>query len=202
LWCYTQGCRAVLVSKDKLETSFITLLGALQPTIKYLNQQSEIAAKQQAVRGESIKQESRALNMRLAEQKRLNSEAIKSKLLGKLEEKDFEDVKENISEEVSKIEAALSALESERRTLEQMSQQSKLENISFVATWRNAAIEGKIELQKTLFPGGLFWSHESGFLNRKNKWLMEGFLQLFEQASNSQQDLHDFIVMFGGPTRI
>jgi len=199
LWCYKKGCRAVLVSKGKLEVSFITLLGALQPTIEYLNQQSEIAAKQQEVRGESIQQESRALKMRLADQNRLNSKAIKAKLLGELSPEDFEALKENISEETTKIEAALSALDSERKALEEMSKQSKLENISLVATWRNAAIEGKIELQKTLFPGGLFWSHENGFLNRKNKWLMESFLQFFEQVSNSQEELHNFAVRFGVP---
>jgi hypothetical protein len=56
LWCYAKGCRAVLASKDKLETSFVTLLGALQPPVEYLNQQSEMAAKQQEVRGDSVQQ--------------------------------------------------------------------------------------------------------------------------------------------------
>ena len=45
-WCYTKGCRAVLVSRDELETKFIALLGMCQPTIEYLNRLPEIAAKE------------------------------------------------------------------------------------------------------------------------------------------------------------
>jgi hypothetical protein len=115
LWCYTKGCRSVLVSKDQLETSFLTLLGALQPTVEYLNQLPAVAAKQQEVRGESIRQESRALNLTMAEQKRLNSQAIRAKLIGELSSEDFEALKQNITDETKKIEIALSALESERK---------------------------------------------------------------------------------------
>jgi hypothetical protein len=61
LWCYAKGCRSVLVQKAQLETSFLTLLGALQPTVEYLNQLSDVAAKQHEVRGERIRQEVRAL---------------------------------------------------------------------------------------------------------------------------------------------
>jgi GTPase involved in cell partitioning and DNA repair len=141
----------VLVPKAQLETSFLTLLGALQPTVEYLNQLSDVAAKQQEVRGESIRQELRALNIQMADQKRLNSQAIKAKLNGELSPEDFETVKENIREETKKIETALSALESERKTMEEVSRQSKLENISLVNTWRDAAVEGKIELEKLCF---------------------------------------------------
>jgi conjugative relaxase-like TrwC/TraI family protein len=151
---------------------------------------------------ESIRQELRALNIKMADQKRLNSQAIKAKLNGELSPEDFEALKENIREETKKIETALSALESERKTMDEVSRQSKLENISLVNTWRDAAVEGKIELQETLFPEGLYWSHESGFLNRKNKWLLESFLQFFEQVSHSQEDVHNFAVRFGVPDGI
>jgi hypothetical protein len=87
----------------------------------------------------------------MADQKRLNSQAIKAKLTGELAPEDFEAVKESIAEETKKIQTALSVLESERKTLEEVSRQSKLEIISLVNTWRNATLEGKIELQKTLF---------------------------------------------------
>jgi hypothetical protein len=66
-------------------------------------------------------------------------------------------------QETQNIEAALSALEHEKKTLEELSQQAKLEHVSFVATWRTAGIQGKLELQKALFPSGLVWSHETGF---------------------------------------
>jgi len=59
-----------------------------------------------------------------------------------------------------------------------------LENYSFVATWRTADIQVKLELQKALFPDGLAWSHETGFLNRKNRWLMEGVQQIFQSLTD------------------
>lgn len=40
---------------------------------------------------------------------------------------------------------------------------------AFVNAWRNAGIRDKHELQKTLFPDGLVWSHEMGYLNHQNK---------------------------------
>jgi hypothetical protein len=46
----------------------------------------------------------------------LNSEAIKAKLKGELLAEDFDALKVNITEEIARIEAALSALESERST--------------------------------------------------------------------------------------
>jgi site-specific DNA recombinase len=180
LWCYTKGCRHVLVSREQLEAQFLSVLGMCQPTIEFLNRLPEVAAKQWEGRAEHIRQESRALNIHLSEQRRLNSQAIKAKLTGDLSAEDFETLKQNITEETGKIESELNALEYERKTLEEMSQQAKLENISFVATWRTAGIQGKLELQKALFPAGLVWGHETGFLNRKNEWLMDGLQQIFK----------------------
>jgi site-specific DNA recombinase len=204
-WCYTKGCRSVFVPKGELEQHFIRLLAMHQPTIEYLNMLPDIAAKQWKVREERIKQDSRALNIRLAEQTRLNSQAIKAKLTGELASEDFDALKVNIADEKQKIESALSALESERKTLEQMSKQAKLEKISFVATWVNAGIQGKLELQKALFPDGLVWNHEMGFLNRKNKSLMQGLKEFFDQHFQSlpnpnesaSESLDRFIVKFG-----
>lgn len=209
-WCYQKGCRSVFVPKEELENHFIRLLATHEPTIEYLNLLPEIAAKTWEVREERIKQDSRALNIRLAEQTRLNSQAIKAKLTGELASEDFDSLKANIAEEKQKIENALSALESERKTLEQMSKQAKLEKISFVATWRNAGIQGKLELQKALFPDGLVWGHEMGFLNRKNKSLMQGLKDFFDEYLQSlpnpnesvSEGIDRFIVKFGVPDGI
>jgi site-specific DNA recombinase len=209
-WCYRKGCRSVFVPKEELENHFIRLLASHEPTIEYLNLLPEIAAKTWEIREERIKQDSRALSIRLAEQTRLNSQAIKAKVTGELASEDFDALKANIAEEKQKIESALSALESERKTLQQMSKQAKLEKISFVATWRNAGIQGKLELQKALFPDGLVWSHETGFLNRKNKSLMQGlndffdeYLQSLPNANESMSERIDrFIVKFGVPDGI
>jgi hypothetical protein len=63
----------------------------------------------------------------------LNSQAIKAKLTGELEQEDFDALKVNIAEETKQIETALTALESERRTLEQMSKQAKLQKIRMLS---------------------------------------------------------------------
>jgi DNA invertase Pin-like site-specific DNA recombinase len=202
LWCYTKGCRDVLVSKTELERQFVSVLGMCQPTIDYLNQLPKIAEKQWEVRNEDIRQESRALSIRLSEQKRLNSQAIRAKLTGELSAEDFEELKQNITEERERIETELNALEQERKTLAEMSQQTKLENISFVATWRIAGIQGRLELQKALFPAGLVWNHETGFLNRKNEWLMEGLRQIFQSLTDPKIAAQRFIVRFGVPDGI
>jgi hypothetical protein len=202
LWCYTKGCRAVLVAGGELENNFVHLLAILQPTLEYLNRLPEIAARQWEVRKGAIKQESRTLNLRLTEQKRLNSEAIKAKLQGELSEEDFQSLKSEIVDESRKIEDALKSLESERKTLEEMTQQTKLEKVSFVNTWRNAGIQGKQELQKALFPDGLVWSHEMGFLNHQNKWLIEDLMPIFQEFSRSPMSLEHFDVKFGVPDGI
>ena len=183
----------MLVSNPQLEAQFVSVLGMCQPTIEYLNRLTELAAKHWEPRSEHIQQESRALNIRLSAQKRLNSQAIKAKLTGDLSPEDFETLKQNIKEETDKIESELNALEYERKTLEEMSQQAKLENVSFVATWRTAGIQGKLELQRALFPAGLVWSHETGFLNRKNEWLMEGLQEIFQGLTDPQVATQRFL---------
>ena len=202
LWCYTKGCRDVLVSKEQLDAQFLSVLGMCQPTIEYLNRLPEIAVKQWEGRAEHIRQESRALNIRLSEQRRLNSQAIKAKLTGDLSAEDFGTLKQSVMEETTKIECELNALEHERKTFEEMSQQAKLENISFVATWSTVGIQGKLELQKAIFPAGLVWSHETGFLNRKNEWLMDGLQQVFQCLADPKIAAQDFIVKFGVPDGI
>ena len=201
-WCYTKGCRAVLVSKDGLESNFIALLGMCQPTIAYLNRLPEIAAKEWQAREEHMGRDSRALTIRLNEQKRLNSQAIKSKLTGELSAEDFEALKQDIAEKTKEIQAELTRLERERKTLEDLKQQQKLENYSFGETWRTAGIQVKLELQKALFPAGLVWSHETGFLNRKNKWLMSGLQQIFQSLTDPQEAARQMIVKFGVPDGI
>lgn len=201
-WCYTKNCRAVLVSKDGLETHFITLLGMCQPTIEYLNRLPEIAAKEWQAREEHIGRDSRALAVRLNEQKCSNSQAIKAKLTGELSAGDFEALKQDIAEKTEEIQCELTRLEQEKKTLEELKQQQKLENYSFVETWRTAGIQVKLELQKALFPAGLVWSHETGFLNRKNNWLMEGLGQILQQLADPQEAARQMIVRFGVPDGI
>jgi hypothetical protein len=79
-----------------------------------------IAKEMWAKRQERAKQDARALTIKLQEQKHLNSEAIKAKLKGELLAEDFDALKENIKQEIARIEDAITALESERSTMEEL----------------------------------------------------------------------------------
>jgi hypothetical protein len=57
----------------------------------------------------------------------------------------------------------------------------------------------KFELQKALFPDGLVWSHETGFLNRKNRRLMEGLGEIFQELPDPQLAVQRLIDKFGVP---
>lgn len=81
-WCYQKGCRAVFVPAAELEGAFVMWLGQYEPTTEYLALLPELAKEMWAKRQERAKQDSRALSIRLQEQKHLNSQAIKAKLKG------------------------------------------------------------------------------------------------------------------------
>jgi hypothetical protein len=126
-----------------------------------------------AKRQERAKQDSRALNIRFQEQKHLNSQAIKAKLKGELSEEDFASLKQNITEETALIEQQLTALESERSTMEELITQTQRELIDLPAAWKRAGLSERRELCEMLFPSGLVWGHEWGFLNSKNTSIMQ-----------------------------
>jgi len=140
--------------------------------------------------------------MRLNEQKRLDSDGIKANLRGKLSNENFQTLQNEIKDECRKIEDALKALEYERKSLLEAAQQTKLPNVNFVQTWRSTEVQGKIELQKAPFPDGLVWSHEMGYFDRQNKWLIEDLLPIFQEFSQKPMSLEKFFVKFGVPDGI
>jgi hypothetical protein len=103
-WCYTKGCRDVLVSKEELEKHFVRLLSEYQPTIRSLERLPEIAKRQWAQREARIRQDSKALKIRLEEIRRLNSAAIKAKLTGELTAEDFDSLKATNTTDAAGIE--------------------------------------------------------------------------------------------------
>jgi len=177
-WCYQKGCRAVFVPAAQLEDAFVGWIGQYEPTVEYLALLPALAKEVWAKRQERAKQDSRALNIRLQEQKHLNSEAIKAKaikakLKGELSTEDFAAFKENTNEEIARIENALTALESERSTMEELIAQTQRELIDLPAAWKQAGLSERRELCEMLFPNGLVWGHEWGFLNSKNTSIMQ-----------------------------
>jgi hypothetical protein len=151
------------------------VLATYEPTVEYLALLPELAKEVWSKRQDRAKQNSRALNIRLQEQKHLNSQAIKAKLKGELSEEDFADLKQNITEETAGIENALNALESERSTMEELIAQTQRELIDLPAAWKQAGLSERRELWlcEMLFPNGLVWGHEWGFLNSKNTSIMQ-----------------------------
>ena len=190
-WCYTPGCRSVFVPAAELEKAFVGWLGQYEPTVEYLALLPQIAKEVWAKRQERAKQNSRALTIRLKEQRHLNSEAIKAKLKGELMAEDFDALKVNIAEEIERIEAAITALESERSTMEELIAQTQRELIDLPAAWAKAGLSERRELCSKVFPDGLAWFHSMGFLNSQNT-------SVIQDICASLDDVHDD-VKFGVP---
>jgi hypothetical protein len=165
-----------------------------QPTVELLAQLPEIAKQVWKVREERVRQDSRALTIRLQDQKRLNSQAIKAKLMGELAEEDFAALKQNISEETALIEKQLTALESERSTMEELVAQTEHELVDLAGAWKKAGLSQRRELCQMLFPDGLVWSQSWGFLNPKNRTIMQDLCDFYEDTVSGVKD--------GGPSRI
>jgi hypothetical protein len=168
-WCYQKGCRDVFVPSDHLEHQFVCLLAMHHPTVELRERLPDIARKHWQTREERTRQESRALNIRLQDQKRLNSSAIKAKLRGELSAEDFDSLKASMAEDTTIIEQQLGALESERSTMEELLAQTERELIDLVAGWNKGGVNERRELCTSLFPDGLVWSHQWGFLNPQNE---------------------------------
>jgi DNA invertase Pin-like site-specific DNA recombinase len=201
-WCYQKGCRAVLVSKEELEQRFVDLLAIHQPTIQLLERLPEIARKLWAERQKSLDEEHTALKRRHDEIHRLNSLAVKAKLTGELCAEDFDSLKQSNAKEISEIKHQISSLESQKNVMQELIGQSQRELVDLVGAWKKAGITTKKELQSALFPDGLAWCHEFGFLNSKNVSLIQAlglFNQTFEEA---QANLSKFLVQVGVPDGI
>ena len=190
-WCYKPGCRSVFISAEKLEANFVDLLDTYHPTVEYLALLPEVAREVWKAREERAKQDSRALTIRLQEQKYLNSEAIKAKLKGDLSGEDFDALKQNITEETALIQRQITALESERSTMEELIAQTQRELVDLPTAWKVGGLNQRRELCEMLFPKGLVWSQSWGILNPKNTSIMQDIVA-------SQLDDSDH-VKFGVP---
>ena len=163
----------MFVPAAQLEEAFVGWIGQYEPTVEYLALLPDLAKEVWAKRQERAKQDSRALKIRRQEQDHLNSQAIKAKLKGELSAEDFADLKQSITEEKALIEKQLTALESERSTMEELIAQTQRELIDLPAAWRKGGLSERRELCEMLFPSGLVWGHEWGFLNSKNTSIMQ-----------------------------
>jgi hypothetical protein len=112
---------------------------------------------------------------------------------------DFASLKATNATDSADIEKQITALESEKNMMGELIEQSRQELIDLVRAWSKTGITGRVELQKALFPDGLVWSHESGFLNSENTRLMDDWREYFQSLGDSRADLNNFLVLFGVP---
>ena len=57
--------------------------------------------------------------------------------------------------------------------MEELITQTRRELIDLPAAWKRAGLGERRELCEMLFPSGLVWGHEWGFLNSKNKSIVQ-----------------------------
>ena len=134
-WCYNAKCKAVGISCDDLHRQFTGLLSLLAPTAELLAQLPERIAERLSVRRERIAADARRLNGRLAEIRTLNQRAIAAMLKNEISADDYDSFKKANAEEVSRIEAELTALDSERGTMEEMLKQAMAQAVDLVGAW-------------------------------------------------------------------
>jgi hypothetical protein len=101
-----------------------------------------------------------------------------------MSDEDFQTVKQSVTDEMSKIETEIKALDSEKSSMEDLVKQTNTQVLNFVEAWRKAGIKQKQELQWALFPEGLTYSHEKRFFEPSNVSLMQALNELFDRENN------------------
>jgi DNA invertase Pin-like site-specific DNA recombinase len=172
-WCWTKGCRAVTVRAERLEGSFRTLLGIIQPEAHLLASLPTLAARSWEQRKERIATDAKSLARRLQDQTTLNERAIKAKLMGELTADDFTVMKASITAETQQIQAQIAALDSESSSMTALMQQTDEAVINFKKSWDAAVPTRKREIQSALFPDGLAYDPESFYFCPSNPSLLQ-----------------------------
>ena len=189
-FCEEKGCRAVKGRKEVIESSWIGLLGMMEPTEDLLRRAPELAAKGWELRREHHENELRQLNTRLAAQQAMNMKAIEARVQGIISDEDFSKIKQSIQTDLEHIQEGLRALDKEHATMKELIENTnyKLQNLSF--WWQAAGLQDRIELQFSLWPEGLRWTPSNFFLNTSNH-------SLYQQVEEMMRDL----VVHGGRSR-
>jgi hypothetical protein len=183
-WCWTARCRAVGVSRDKLEGQFTNLLSRMQPSAEALAQLPERVAAHWQERKARIAANAKSLQNRLADQRTLNQKAIIAKLNGTLSADDFDSIKKSITDEIARIEAEIKALDSESSTMEDLLKQAQAQAVDLVGGWERANLNQRQELARSLFPEGLVFGHERGFFEPANTVIHQMLWRFVEGIRN------------------
>ncbi len=155
-----------------------------------VNQVAEAAAAAWQHRKVRAEEEQRQLNTRLIEQHALNKQTIEARVKGKISDEDFSTMKAAIAAEVASIEQGLKRLEDERTGMQELIKNTEVRLSNLARWWQDANLQDRVELQFSLWPDGLSWSHERMFLNTANR-------SLFQQV----KEMIDGLVLDGGRQR-
>jgi site-specific DNA recombinase len=175
-WCYTKGCGGVACSKADLERHFVNLLGMIvQPSAELIANLPSLAATQWATRKEQMAAEAAALSKRLQEQNDLSARAVKAKIKGEISQTDYEGFKASVDAEVQQIQTQIAHLDQTTVGIKELMAQTEQEAVNFAMFWKEAGLNQRLELQKALFPHGLFFSPKNLFFEPRNTQLFEEF---------------------------
>jgi site-specific DNA recombinase len=173
-WCWTKGCGAVSVSRAELEDHFITLLGMLEPTQELLKQlPGKLRESSWQQRQERIKTERAVLERKKSDEDTLNSKAVEALLNGRLTDADFTAWKAKSVITVQRIEDQIKALESEHFSVEELARSGPSGVVPIAMIWQNVDGNTKKEIQRALWPDGIWYSPELRFFEPHNLTLMQ-----------------------------
>jgi hypothetical protein len=196
-WCWTKGCRAVGVRAERLEGSFRTLIGSIQPEAHLLASLPTLAARSWEQRKERIATDAKQLSRRLQDQTTLNERTIKAKLMGELSEDDFKVMKASTTAETQRIEAQIAALDAESSSMTALMKQTDETVINFRKSWESAVPTRRREIQTALFPEGLAYDPESFLFCPQNASLMTFLSDILQSMGISETDAKNFGVPDG-----
>ena len=101
---------------------------------------------------------------------------------------DFQMMKASITAETEKINEQISALDAERSTIQDLSQQAKVQVMDLVLARQNASAHQRQELVRGLFPEGLLFSNESKFFEPRNSVLRDMSLRWLQEFENEKAE--------------
>ncbi|MBV9885364.1 MAG: recombinase family protein [Acidobacteria bacterium] len=177
-FCGQKGCRAVSVRKEYLEHGWLTLLLMTQPREDYLQRLPELVEAAWQQRKAQAEEEQRQLTSRLSEQVKMNKRAIESRIKGQINDQDFATMKKAIADEIEQIEHAIKRLDDERAGVRELAKIKEYQLKNLCETWQKSDLNQRVELQFALFPNGLHWEKNNGFLNKANPQLFQAYSEL------------------------
>ncbi|MGC1903523.1 MAG: hypothetical protein WA715_06870, partial [Candidatus Acidiferrum sp.] len=107
-----------------------------------------------------------------------NKRTIEARVKGLITDDDFAIMKKAIANEIEQIEHAVKRLDDERAGVRELAKVKEYQLKNLCETWKKSDLNGRVELQFALFPNGLHWEKNNGFLNKANPQLFQSYKEL------------------------